>query len=78
MEHLRKAENTINKQLIHDICGSATLNDFYDEIGLDHTDIGYKLGWTTERQIDLDIYPGLHKGEPCLVVGHYNAPTWEP
>lgn len=79
MEHIRKAENIINKRIIHDIGGSVTLNEFYDELGLDRVDIGYNLVWTTDNMIELDIHPGLYKDTtPCLVVGHYNPPTWEP
>lgn len=75
IEHIRKVENIINKQLIHDICGSASLNEFYDELGLERTDVGDILGWTTEHMINLDIVPGItKKGEPCLVISHYNPP----
>ena len=77
IEHLRRVENLINKGLIHDICGSASLNEFYDEIGLERTDVGDILGWNTEHLISLDIVPGITKrGEPCLVVSHYNKPIY--
>lgn len=76
-ERIERAENVLNKQMIHDIFGTATLNDFYDEIGLDRTDLGYNMGWSTERLIDLDITPGMtDDGKPCLVIGHHNAPTY--
>lgn len=76
-DRIRKAENALNKQMIHDICGSVSLNEFYDELGLDRTDIGDILGWNTENLIDLDITPGLtENGKPCLVIGHYNAPKY--
>lgn len=74
---IRKAENTINKQILHDLCGTATVNDFYDEISLDRTDIGDHLEWDTDNLIDLNITPGISpSGEPCLVIGHYNAPKY--
>lgn len=76
-DRIRKAENALNKQMIHDICGSVSLNEFYDELGLDRTDVGDILGWNTEHLIDLDITPGLtENGKPCLVIGHYNAPKY--
>jgi hypothetical protein len=78
IEHLRRVENIINKQMIHDICGSASLNEFYDELGLERTDVGDILGWNTEHLINLDIVPGITKrGEPCLVVSHYNKPIYD-
>jgi hypothetical protein len=77
IERIRKAENVINKQMIHDICGSASLNDFYDEIGLERTDLGDIMGWHTEHLMDLDIMSGIApNGKPCLVIGHHNAPIY--
>lgn len=78
IEAIKKAENTINKRMIQDITGYASINDFYDEIGLSHTEIGDYLGWNSENLIDLDI--GAHKaddGRPSLVIGHYNRPQYD-
>lgn len=78
VELIRRAENNINKQLLHDICGSASLNEFYDELGLERTDVGDSIGWNTDHLISLDIYPGIaQNGRPCLVIGHHNAPKWD-
>lgn len=78
IDKIRKAENALNKQMIHDICGSVSLNEFYEEIGLDTTDLGEILGWNTEHLIDLDITPGMSaNGKPCLVIGHRNAPKYD-
>ena len=74
---VEKAENLLNKRMIHDFIGTVSLNEFYDEIGLDRTDLGDVMGWNTEHLIDLDITPGITpKGNPCLVLGHYNAPKY--
>ena len=75
---IKIAENTINKQMLQDINGYASINDFYDEIGLSRTEVGNYLGWNTENLIDLDI--GAHKTEddrPSLVIGHYNRPQYD-
>lgn len=78
IERIRKAENALNKRMLHDMCGSASLNEFYSELGIEETDIGDKLGWNTEHLIDLDISPGLTDDEqPCLVIGHYHPPKWD-
>lgn len=75
---IRKAENTLNKQMLHDIYGYVSLNEFYDEIGLERTDTGELLGWNTEHLIDLNIDAGLtDKEQPCIVVGHYNPPKYK-
>lgn len=77
VELIKRAENTLNKQMLHDICGSVSLNDFYDEIGLETTELGETLGWNTDNLIDLDITPGIaDNGKPCLVIGHHNAPKY--
>ena len=76
IDSVHKVENKLNKQMLHDICGEVSVNEFYDELGIDRTDIGDYLGWTTEHLIDLDISPGItENGKPCLVIGHYNPPT---
>lgn len=77
IERVRRVENLLNKQMLHDFCGVASLNEFYDELGLERTDTGDILGWNTERLIDLDITAGMtQNGKPCLVIGHYNAPIY--
>ena len=78
IESIRKAENNLNKRMMHDISGYASVNDFYDELGLPHTDMGEILGWNSDNLIDLDI--GSHvndKGKPCITVGHYVAPKYD-
>ena len=78
IENIKRAENAINKQMLQDIGGYASINDFYDEIGLARTEIGNYLGWNSENLIDLDI--GAHKtedGKPSLVIGHYNRPRYD-
>lgn len=78
IEHIRRVENIINRRLLHDISGSASLNEFYDELGLERTDVGDILGWCTEHLVKLDIGSGItDKGEPCLVISHYNAPMYD-
>lgn len=77
IENIKKAENAINKQILQGIGGYASINDFYDEIGLSRTDTGNYLGWNTENLMDLDI--GAQKtedGRPSLVIGHYNRPQY--
>lgn len=77
VERIRKAENILNKRMLHDIGGSVSLNDFYDEIGLEHTDLGDVMGWNSDELIEIDITPGISSDdEPCLVIGHYNAPKY--
>lgn len=76
---IRRAENTLNKEILHSIYGSVTINDFYDEIGIPRTDTGDMMGWDTDRMIDLNLTPGMtDREEPCIVIGHYNRPDYMP
>ena len=78
IEKIRRAENTLNSHMLHSICGSASVNEFYDEIGIEHTDLGDAVGWCTDNLIKLHITAGLtHEEKPCLVIGHYNPPTYD-
>lgn len=45
LEDVLKAEHAFSKTLIN--FGYANLNEFYDMLGIDHTDYGYELGWST-------------------------------
>ena len=75
---IERAENVLNKQLIHDIGGSVSLNEFYDELELERVEFGDDIGWNTEHQLELDIRTGMsEEGEPCIVVAHYNAPSYK-
>lgn len=77
IDQIRKAENRLNKQMLHDICGYVSLNEFYDEINLERVEYGDDLGWNTDYLIDLDISPGMSEDErPCLVIGHHVAPKY--
>lgn len=78
IHHIKKAENELNSQMIHDLYGYCTLNEFYDEIGLPRTEVGDILGWNVHNQIDIRIGSGLSPdGRPCIVVDHRKAPFYE-
>ena len=78
IELIRKAENKLNKQMLHDISGYVSLNDFYCEIDLDYTDVGYDIGWNTDMLIDLDFHAIItDDGRPCLAIDYVNAPRYK-
>lgn len=66
MELIKKAQNDTNHQIIHQ--NYASLNDFYDRVGLARTPIGEEVGWNTDELLDLQITTGLTEDQrPCLV-----------
>lgn len=77
IDSIKRAVNEVNRQIVCNMY--ASLNDFYDELGLDHISIGDDLGWNIDDgQIDIDFSSQLATdGTPCLVI-HYNvAPKYE-
>lgn len=77
IEFIKKAENKLNKRMIHDIGGYISINDFYDELNLPHTDIGDMLGWNSDNLMDLDISAHVTEdGRPSLVINHYTRPLY--
>lgn len=79
IDRIQKAENELNKRMLHDTFGYVTLNEFYDELGLDRTEVGEILGWNTNAMIDISIDTKLdeRRGEPMLVLYYRNRPTYE-
>lgn len=78
IDKIRKAAIDINHRMQHSFCGSASVNEFYDAIGLESTDLGDVLGWNAANLIDLHITSRLTPDEkPCAVIGHYNRAMYD-
>ena len=80
IEQIKRVVNELNKQMIHDIFGYVSLNDLYDELGLEHTTIGDDLGWSLdngEGLIDLDFSSHIAaNGEPAVVLDFLIPPKY--
>lgn len=75
VDKIKKAENELNKRMLHDITGYASVNDFYDELGLDHIMIGDELGWNVGDLIDISFSSQLtDDDQPCIVLDYLVAP----
>ena len=76
VDKIKKVENVINHSLIcNDYC---SLNEFYDEIGLDATEMGSAIGWSINSGI-IEIYftsQITEDGQPCIVVNFDIPPTY--
>lgn len=65
MELLRKAENDIAKQIWAD--GSASLSNFYNNVGLPQTSVSDEMGWNHEEPLVLGFSSVLTPdNKPCL------------
>ena len=77
MERIKRAVNELNRRMIMDMYVS--VNEFYDELGLDHTSIGDDLGWNIDHGL-IDIYFSsaiADDGTPCIVLDYQVAPRWD-
>jgi hypothetical protein len=67
MEQLKKAQNDVNHMIINSFY--ASLDDFYDKIGLGHTKVSSEVGWNADELLELHISTAMSDDErPCLSV----------
>lgn len=77
IERIKRAENDLNKRMLHDITGYVSLNEFYDELDLEQTSIGDDLGWNTDNLIDISFSSQIaDNGEPSIVLDFRVAPKY--
>lgn len=75
VEKIKKAVNELNMTMINDMYVS--LNEFYDDLGLEHTRLGDDLGWRMEGGlIEIEFSAQVASdGRPCLVLDYNIAPV---
>lgn len=76
IEKIKRAENVLNKRLLTE--DYVSLNDFYFELGLDDTKLGYELGWNVVNDlIEIEFSSQIaDDGTPCIVVDYKIAPNY--
>lgn len=78
INEIKKAANKLNQKMLLCAFGYASLNDFYDELGLECVGIGDMVGWNVANLIDISISSQIaDDGRPCIVLGHSNEPRYE-
>lgn len=77
IESIKRAINNINAKMLSEMYVS--LNEFYDELDLDHVDIGDELGWNLDGGlVDVDFSSQItDTGRPCIVIKYTVAPKRE-
>lgn len=74
MEALRKAENDINHEVLHN--SYASLTDFYYKIGLRPTGNSDEVGWNADKMLELEFSATISDdGRPCISVDFVVAPV---
>lgn len=79
IEKVKSSVNELNKEMLHDMFGYISVNDFYDELGLDHVEvIGEDLGWNLNNGlIDIEFHSKItDDGKPCVVLYYANPPIY--
>lgn len=77
MDTIKRAMNDINAEIFGGAM-YASLNEFYDKIGLRHVDIGDSLGWNIDdRGLEVLFSSCIADNDkPCLVVSYNIAPKY--
>lgn len=76
---IEKAVNRLNKNMTQDTFGYITLNELFEEIGLEPVDAGCKLGWNLEKGL-IDISFGSHltaDGKACVTIEYKVEPVFD-
>ena len=80
IETIRRIVNDLNYRMTIGMEEYISLSEFYDELGLKHTDVSDSLGWTlgVDGPIKVDFSAGIaDDGRPCLVLDYYAAPRYD-
>lgn len=72
MEAIRKAENDINRQVNLDMY--ASLNEFWEKIGLSPTQMGEEFGWNIDAPLEVVFTSVLEDGKALIAIGYRIAP----
>lgn len=77
---IAKAANELNAAAISSMLGYITLNEWFNKLGLENTDVGDMLGWELSNDpknlINIDISSHITKDNiPCGAISYKNNPT---
>ncbi len=77
IDKIKNAVNELNFKMLNEMYVS--LNDFFDKLGLSHTELGNELGWNLDGgQVEVDFSSQIaDDGTPCLVIGYTVAPRYD-
>lgn len=78
IDKIKNAVLNLNERMINGNEMYISLNDFYDEIGLKHTDVGNLIGWRIDKgKIDVRYSAQITEdNEPCIVIDHLMPPEY--
>lgn len=76
VETVRRVQNDFNELLFNDMF--VPLNELYDLLGLEGTEMGKNTGWDVQRgKLDIQFSAKISTdGEPCIVLGYSIEPRF--
>ena len=76
IDKIQKAVNDMNYKLLND--NILSLNEFYYELGMKGTDIGYEQGWDISKGMIEGSFSSIisENDEPCIVMHFDNPPQY--
>jgi hypothetical protein len=76
LETVRKVQNDFNELLFNDMF--LPLNDLYDMLGLEDTDMGRRAGWDVQNgKLEIQFSAKIATdGEPCIVLSYSVEPKY--
>lgn len=74
MEDVKKAQNDLNYLILSE--DYASLSDFYDNLGLEHTQFSDSIGWNTDRKLEI-LFSACVSPEqkPAISIGYRHEPA---
>lgn len=78
IESIRRAINDLNYRLLCE--DYVSLNDFYDELGIERIPIGEEVGWNVGRDGTVEVSFGTamsSDGRPCITLEYHVAPRYK-
>lgn len=78
MEKIKRAVNEVNARMLRE--SYVSLNDFYDELGIQGIKQGDELGWNIDKDKLVELYFSSvldANGTPCLVLDFKSPPKYE-
>lgn len=75
MESIRRLQNDFNWSILnHEMY--KPLNDFYEHLGLEGTEVGRIMGWTIDSgNLDIKFSAKIADGQPCIVLDYKTFPV---
>lgn len=80
IDDIKRAVTELNYRMVDQGEEYVSLNDFYDELGVERIDVGEQLGWNIGRDGKIVVHTSatIAKNDtPCIVINYEVAPKYE-